>query len=58
MNWLLRPRKNMICRKNMVRKNRLGKSINIEGGGGIFFVKMCVLCMFHVDWELRVRKKI
>ena len=39
----------------MVQKNRvgrLGKKIDY------FFTKMCVLCMFYVDWELKGWKKL
>ena len=34
-----------------VRKNRVDRSVN-------FLSKMCVLCMFYVDWELGGQKKI
>ena len=35
------------------------RSVKKFGGGGVIFLsKMCVLCMFYVNWELGGRKKL
>ena len=36
---------------NGLRKNRVGRSVKNFFCIIIFLVKMCVLCMFYVDWE-------
>ena len=35
-----------------VRKNRVGRSLKKKKIALFFWSKMCVLCMFYVDWEL------
>ena len=41
-NFYIRPKKrNCLFPVTVRKKNRVGRS-----------VKMCVLCMFHLDWEL------
>ena len=42
----------------MVRKkNRVGGSVK-KKIGQFFWSKVCVLCMFYVDWELGGKKKL
>ena len=42
----------------MVQKNRVGRSANTFFFALFFWSKMCVLCMFYVDWESGGRKKL
>ena len=42
---------------NGLKKNRIGRSVKKLFFALFFWSKMCVLCMFYVDWELGGRKK-
>ena len=56
---MIRPKKrNCLFPVTVRKKNRVGRSVIIFFCI-IFLVKnVCVLCMFVVDWELGVRKKL
>ena len=44
---------------NGPKKNRVGRSVKTFIFGQFFWsFKMCVLCMFYVDWELGGQKKL
>ena len=57
-NYPPRPKKKMFVSCNSPKKNRVGRSVKKNWGGLFFWSKMCVLCMFYVDWELGVQKKL
>ena len=48
----LGQRKKLFVSCNSLKRNRVGRSALC------FWSKMCVLCMFYVDWELGGRKKL
>ena len=54
---LLRPKKrNCLFPVTVRKKNRVGRSVK-KKFGLFLLAKMCVLCMFYVDWELGGQKK-
>ena len=53
-HYTVRPRKKFVsC--NGPKKNRVGRLIIKKKIVLFFYSKMCVLCMFYVDWELVVK---
>ena len=55
----IRPKKRNCLFPVMVRKiYRVGRSVKEKNFALFFWPKMCVLCMFYVDWELGGQKKL
>ena len=55
----LRPKKrNCFVSCNGPKKNRVCRSVKKNNFALFFWSKMCVLCMFHDDWELGGQKKL
>ena len=52
---IIRPKKKVVCFLKRSEKNR---SVGKKDFFFFFWSKMCVLCMFHVDWELGGWKKL
>ena len=53
----VRPKKKkLFVSCNGPTKNRVGRSAKTFFFAFLFWSKMCVLCMFYVDWELGGRK--
>ena len=56
---MFRPKKrNCLFPVTVRKKNRVGRSVKKKLFSLFFWSKMCVLCMFFVDWELGGRKKL
>ena len=51
-------KKEIVCFLQQSKKNRVGRSVNFLFFALFFWSKMCVLCMFYIDWELGGRKKL
>ena len=50
-------KKKLFASCNGLKKNRVGRLVK-KKLGIFFWSKMCVSCMFFVDWELGGRKKL
>ena len=55
---MLGLKKKLFVSCNDLKKNRVGRSVKNIFFALFFWSKMCVLCMFYVDWELRGLKKL
>ena len=54
---MYRPKKKLFVSCNGPEKNRVGRLVK-KKIAYFFWSKMCVLCMFYVDWELGGWKKL
>ena len=57
-NWVIRPRKINCLFPVTIRKKRGRLKVGKKKKWLFFWSKMCVLCMFYVDWELGGQKKL
>ena len=57
-NKLKDKKKILFVSYNGLKKNRVGRLVKKNCFELFFWSKMCVLCMFYVDWELGRRKNL